>query len=191
MTTGPIRADRAETGGSSGEAQGEPGAAIGRTSLGGHLRPLVRQGSEGTARLWGQGSLVTTKLTAEETGGALGITHFTAKSGERAPRHIHTLEDEIFLVGGGVVRLDAGDTTVTIDGSGVLFLPRGIPHSYRVESETAHFYVITTPGGFERFFTTAGYPTALGADAPVGARWSAARSQEFAESLGLGLTWCE
>lgn len=151
--------------------------------------PVIRRDGEGVSRLWGKGSVVTTKLSAEETGGTLGITHFRAVAGERAARHTHTLEDEIFIVEGGEVRLTVGERTETVNGAGVLFLPRGIPHSYLVESETARFYVITTPGGFERFFSETGYPTQLGKSAPVGEQWSVDRTQEFAGNLGLGLIW--
>lgn len=151
--------------------------------------PAIVPTDPSRSRLWGVGSIVTTCLTAEESAGALGITHFAAKSGERAPKHIHTLEDEIFMVRGGQVVVTAGDETSTITGAGVVFLPRGIPHSYLVESDTADFYVITTPGGFEKFFAEAGYPLDLGAAAPVGDRWSPARTQDFAEQLGLGLLW--
>ncbi|GGY05517.1 cupin domain-containing protein [Streptomyces minutiscleroticus] len=133
--------------------------------------------------------MVTTKLSAEETGGVLGITHFSAVAGERAPRHTHTLEDEIFIVEGGEVLLTVGDRTATVNGTGVLFLPRGIPHSYLVESETARFYVITTPGGFEKFFSETGYPVHLGSAAPVGESWSVDRTREFSANLGLGLIW--
>lgn len=71
----------------------------------------------------------------------------------------------------------------------MLFLPRGIPHSYLVESEAARFYVITTPGGFERLFSEAGYPVQPGNSAPVGDAWSVDRTVEFAENLGLGMIW--
>ncbi|MBW8794148.1 MAG: cupin domain-containing protein [Streptomyces sp.] len=151
--------------------------------------PVIRRDGEGISRLWGKGSVVTTKLSAEETGGALGITHFSAVMGERAPRHTHTLEDEIFIVEGGEVVLTVGERTEIVNGAGVLFLPRGVPHSYLVESETARFYVITTPGGFERFFSEAGYPVRLRGSAPVGDAWSADRTAEFSERLGLGLIW--
>ncbi|GAA3748976.1 cupin domain-containing protein [Streptomyces tremellae] len=150
---------------------------------------MVRRDGEGVARLWGKGSVVTTKLTADETGGALGVTHFDAVRGERAPRHTHTREDEIFIIEGGEVHLTVGDATETVRGAGVLFLPRGIPHSYLVESETARFYVITTPGGFERFFSETGYPVRPGRTAPVGEAWSVNRTTEFAERLGLGVVW--
>ncbi|MER5479750.1 cupin domain-containing protein [Streptomyces sp. NPDC002734] len=153
--------------------------------------PVIRRDGEGTSRLWGKGSVVTTKLSARETGGLLGVTHFSAVAGERAPRHTHTLEDEIFIVEGGQIRLTAGERTEVVEGAGVLFLPRGIPHSYLVESETARFYVITTPGGFERFFSEAGYPVRTGTSAPVGASWSVDRTVDFAEKLSLGVVWGE
>jgi quercetin dioxygenase-like cupin family protein len=133
--------------------------------------------------------VVTTKLTAEETGGLLGITHFQAVGGERAALHTHTREDEIFIVESGQVRLTMGGRTETLSGAGVLFLPRGIPHSYLVESESARYYVITTPGGFERLFAEGGYPVGAGGAAPVGKAWSVERTHEFAAALGLGLSW--
>jgi quercetin dioxygenase-like cupin family protein len=151
--------------------------------------PVVRRDGEGISRLWGKGSVVTTKLSAAETGGALGITHFSALRGERAPRHTHTLEDEIFIIEGGEVRLTVADRTEIVNGAGVLFLPRGISHSYLVESETARFYVVTTPGGFERFFSEAGHPARPDKSAPVGDSWSVDRTVEFAENLRLGIIW--
>ncbi|MEU1124559.1 cupin domain-containing protein [Streptomyces sp. NPDC005899] len=151
--------------------------------------PIVRRDGDGIARLWGNGSVVTTKLSAQESGGALGITYFSAVQGERAPRHTHTVEDEIFIIEGGEIVLTVGERTETVNGAGVLFLPRGIPHSYLVESETARFYVITTPGGFERFFSETGYPVTPGLSAPVGKAWNVDRTTEFAENLGLGLIW--
>ncbi|MCX4526925.1 MULTISPECIES: cupin domain-containing protein [unclassified Streptomyces] len=144
---------------------------------------------EDRSRLWGKGSVVTTELTAEQTGGVLGVTRFQALKGERGPRHTHSLEDEVFLVNSGELVMTLGDQTFEVSGSGALFLPRGIPHSYLVESATADFRVITTPGGFERFFSLAGYPVSLGENAPVGDKWSVDRTQDFAERLGLGLTW--
>lgn len=155
------------------------------------LDPVIVRSGEGRSRLWGRGSLVTKKLAAEQTGGAIGITHFSAVSQERGPRHIHTLEDEIFLVVDGLVDVSVGEYAETVHGSSILFLPRGVPHSYRVVSETAEFYVITTPGGFERFFAEVGYPPGMRDAAPVGRRWSVSRTQELANELGVGLIWCE
>ncbi|WEH36700.1 cupin domain-containing protein [Streptomyces sp. AM 4-1-1] len=144
-----------------------------------------------TTRLWGQGSVLTTELTAAQTGGVLGVTRFEAVCGERGPRHVHSLEDELFIVGDGELVITVGERTQGISGAGALFLPRGVPHSYEVLSRTATFRVVTTPGGFERFFMVAGFPVGGDEQPPTGARWSVQRTKEVAERLGLGLTWCE
>lgn len=141
------------------------------------------------SRLWGRGSVVTVELTARETGGVIGVVRFRAVRGERAQRHVHTREDEIFLINDGEMRMTLGERA-QVHGAGALFLPRGIPHSYEVLSPTADFCVLTTPGGFERFFQAAGFPLELADEAPIGDRWDPARVRDMADMLALGLSWC-
>ncbi len=38
------------------------------------------------------------------------------------------------------------------------FAPRGVPHTFRVESETARMLVAATPAGFDRFVAAVGEP---------------------------------
>jgi hypothetical protein len=40
----------------------------------------------------------------------------------------------------------------------VVFAPRGIPHTYRVDSPTARYLCLIVPGGWEQFFAAAGLP---------------------------------
>ena len=47
-----------------------------------------------------------------------------------------------FFVGGEVIEATAGS---------YVFLPRGIPHAFRVDSEIARLFVLITPAGFENF----------------------------------------
>lgn len=42
----------------------------------------------------------------------------------------------------------------------MIHLPAGREHAFRVASETARFYILITPGGFESFFTATGVPSA-------------------------------
>jgi Cupin domain len=52
----------------------------------------------------------------------------------------------------GELRLLAGDVDVTIAAGETLLAPKGVPHTYRVESPAgARWLVITTRGDFERF----------------------------------------
>ena len=43
------------------------------------------------------------------------------------------------------------------------WLPRGLPHTFQVRSETARILTVTTPSGCERFVAALGRP----ADSPV------------------------
>ena len=46
----------------------------------------------------------------------------------------------------------AGDTEVTIDAGETILAPKGVPHTYRVESPAgARWLLITRRGDFERF----------------------------------------
>ena len=153
------------------------------------MEPIIIHPGEGHARLWGHGSTMTTKLTAADTGGVLGLTALRAVSRECSPWHIHTREDELLLViCGEVFAAVGGESTVLTDG-GMLFLPRGIPHRYEVRSDRAEIYILTVPGGFERFFLTAGYP--VGSTAEVGEQWSISRTKDIATQLDLGMQWLE
>ena len=63
----------------------------------------------------------------------------------------HQTEDEIFHVLEGQLRVRAGDTEVRIGAGETILGPKGVPHTYRVEShEGARWLLITRRGDFER-----------------------------------------
>jgi len=73
--------------------------------------------------------------------------------------HVHHREDESFYVLEGQLRLQCGDETFVAEAGSYIFLPRDVPHSFRVEGDTpARMLTIETPGGGERFFVDAGRP---------------------------------
>jgi len=41
----------------------------------------------------------------------------------------------------------------------VVWLPRGLPHTFQVRSETARVFQVSTPGGFENFVAALGRST--------------------------------
>jgi hypothetical protein len=55
--------------------------------------------------------------------------------------------------------------TLTVSAGAFVFAPRGIPHTYRVDSDRSKIIAINTPGGWEGFFAEAGSP-ATGKSAP-------------------------
>jgi quercetin dioxygenase-like cupin family protein len=117
---------------------------------------------EGPA-VWFLNQLAIVKATAKQTGSAFGLIELLAPVGNGSPYHVHRAEDESFYVLDGLLEFISGERRFTRGPGGYVFLPRDIPHGFRVVGTApARFLVLTTPGGFEGFVIEAGAPaTAL------------------------------
>lgn len=116
------------------------------------LAPVVRSADEGD-RLRVMGHHARVLLKAGETGGALSVFDYSSPKGSGIPPHVHTVEDEIWLVLEGALDITVGGATHRVGPGGIAFGPRGIEHGFECVGEgTNRFILITTPGGFERFF---------------------------------------
>jgi quercetin dioxygenase-like cupin family protein len=97
---------------------------------------------EGTP-IWFLGNLMVLKATAASTTGAYGLLESWVRPGASPPLHVHHREDETFRAGPG----------------SYVFLPRGVPHTFRVDGDApAHMLTMLTPGGGEAFFVKGGRP---------------------------------
>lgn len=117
-------------------------------------------GSGEGPQVWHLGALLTFKATGEATGGRLWVKELMAPRGMAAPRHVHTHEDEAFYVLDGEVSMYVGDDVISAGAGSFLWGPRAVPHAFCIESEIAKLLVISTPGGFDRFFFDTGTPAA-------------------------------
>jgi mannose-6-phosphate isomerase-like protein (cupin superfamily) len=105
---------------------------------------------------WYGNSLFEFLVPAAATGGALSVFRSTMPEGFGPPRHIHTREDEVFMVEQGEALFDV-DGRLMIAGPGTtVFMPRGVPHTFRVRSRVAVMLGVMTPGGFEELFRNLG-----------------------------------
>ena len=112
-----------------------------------------------TQQLWFLNTLVTVRVPHDEGEDGISVLESLAPHGDSPPLHVHHTEDEIFHVLEGELRLRAGDADVTIAAGETLLAPKGVPHSYRVESrEGARWLVITRRGDFERFVRSLSRP---------------------------------
>jgi quercetin dioxygenase-like cupin family protein len=103
-------------------------------------------------QLWFMNQLVTVRVRHDEGEDGISVLESLAPHGTSPPLHVHRTEDELFHVLEGELRLRAGDTEVRIGAGETLLGPKGVPHTYRVEShEGARWLVITRCGDFERF----------------------------------------
>ena len=109
--------------------------------------------------VWFLQNRMTVKATAETTGGLFGLVESSIAPGASPPLHVHRREDEAFWVLAGRVTFRTGDETIEAGPGSFVFLPRDVPHTFRVEGdEPAHMLTLLTPGGGERFFLEGGRP---------------------------------
>jgi len=122
------------------------------------VRAVVLGPGEGTA-VWFLGNLMVVKATTESTNGAYGLLESLVAAGSSPPLHIHHGEDETFWVLEGSMTVRCGDETFSAGAGSYVFLPRGVPHTYRIDSPTpARLLTLLTPGGCEAFFVEGGQP---------------------------------
>ncbi|MER7180251.1 cupin domain-containing protein [Streptomyces hyaluromycini] len=109
---------------------------------------------------WLDGGTFSVLLDSKATEGQLTVGRFNVAKGEAPPFHMHTREDEIFMLIKGEALLWLGDEQMELSEGGIVYLPRNIPHGYRITSDTADLLMITTPGGIEGMFQQAGHDVA-------------------------------
>jgi quercetin dioxygenase-like cupin family protein len=104
-------------------------------------------------------TLNTVKITGEQTKGTLTVVEFLAPRNDGPPLHRHDAADELLYILEGELWLSCADTEAVRGEGAVAWLPRGLPHTFQVRSETARVLVVSTPSGFERLVATLGEPT--------------------------------
>src|SRR5918992_6157125 len=118
--------------------------------------------------LWFIDNLVHVHVDGDASGGVLALAEERGRRGEMPPLHVHHRDDEAFYVIDGELSLFVADERLTLAGGQAALAPRGVPHSYRVESEEAHWLVITTPAGFESFVREVAEPAPADELPPAG-----------------------
>ena len=156
----------------------------------------IEQGAK-PLRLWFVGTEVTIRVSETEGGDRISILDYLAPFGNSPPLHRHIDEDEIFHIISGTLRFVVGGKELTASAGDTLRGPKGIPHTYRVESrEGARFLGVTAKQQFEHYVRAlGGQPTREGLPPPSGpptpeqaeARAAAARKYGI-EIMGPPLT---
>jgi mannose-6-phosphate isomerase-like protein (cupin superfamily) len=123
---------------------------------------------------------ILVRASSESTGGALSLFEELAPMID-TPRHVHSLDDELFYVLEGEHVIDVGDVEHRVGPGGSVFGPRGIPHAQRrVVPGEGRLLVLTVPGGFDGFFRELAAADAAGR---LGPEAYAAASERY------GITW--
>ena len=89
-------------------------------------------------------------LRSEESDGHLAVVELTG--GGRPPLHRHDF-DETFYILEGELTFQRGEERVTRRAGELVFVPRGVPHTYaNLSGAPARALMVITPAGFERHF---------------------------------------
>jgi quercetin dioxygenase-like cupin family protein len=145
--------------------------------------------------IWFLNTYVIIRISSRDGSDGISVLEHRASKGDSPPLHIHHDEDEIFHVLEGEVRYLVGDQERRAGPGEMLLTPRGIPHTYRVESDEARMLTITR-GEFENFIRAfgrpaerEGLPNASGPPTPEQAEALARACQQFGiELVGPPLT---
>ena len=114
-----------------------------------------------TNQLWFQDSLVTIRVSTSDVQDGISVLEHRVPPGFSPPLHLHRTEDEVFHVLEGEFRVKVQDHEHRLVAGDALLAPKGIPHTYRVESaQDGRCLTITARGDFERFVRAVSRPLA-------------------------------
>jgi quercetin dioxygenase-like cupin family protein len=115
--------------------------------------------------VWFLGTLARMKLTGAQTGGRFALWEGVLPRGAAPPLHSHP-QDETFVVLDGEMtawvvpdaRAGDGDAPGWVESGArsccagaTVLAPAGVPHTFRIESDTARILFLSTPAGIEEY----------------------------------------
>jgi mannose-6-phosphate isomerase-like protein (cupin superfamily) len=119
--------------------------------------PFAVAPGEGRA-LWHIDSLMTFKALAEDTGGRLTVWEQLLPHSSSPPLHVHHHDDEAWFELDGSITFRVQDDELAAETGSFVWAPRGLPHTFRVDSAGARVLGLALPAGFDRFVHATGRP---------------------------------
>ena len=97
------------------------------------------------------------KVPAEAVAGRYSLIEFLFPRHASPPLHTHP-QDESYVVLEGRLTIAAGEERFELGAGGTAAVPMGVPHTFRVDSDTARVLVLSTPAGLEAMVRDAAVP---------------------------------
>ena len=118
---------------------------------------------------WFLNTLTINKIGGEHSDDGLSVVEHRMPAGFTPPAHVHHGVDEAFYVIEGELTVFCGDDEWTAGPGSIVFLPRDVPHGFRVSADApARSLIMVAPAGFDRFVAALGEaPTSLTLPHPV------------------------
>lgn len=115
-----------------------------------------------TRRMNYAGHIFNWTLLGEATGGALALAEIEGWQGGEPPVHVHTREDEFFILLEGEMTFMIGDETRRAVPGTVVWAPRNVPHTFSFDTPTVRLLVGFMPAGQDKVFLEFSTPAAPG-----------------------------
>jgi quercetin dioxygenase-like cupin family protein len=107
--------------------------------------------------LWFNGALQNIKVPGAWSDDAFSLVEVSSTEGRATGLHSDP-SHETFYVLEGVLRFHVDGEEHLVEAGQTVAIRRGVPHAFMIESTTARFLVLNTPGGHDRFFRAGGEP---------------------------------
>ena len=113
------------------------------------------QTDEGEAHGFFGGARFVIKASADQTVGKYSAVEWLGPRGFGSPIHIHSDDDEFFVVIEGSARFRLGDKEVDLGPRSFVYGPRGVAHAFTMNSDSTRVLLFFGPAGVEKFFREA------------------------------------
>ena len=121
------------------------------------LDEAMSNAGEPSRHLWFLDTEVTIRVSHVDGSDGISVLEHRAPYGNSTPLHIHRNEDEIFHILEGKMLFRVADRDVHAGTGNTLLAPKGIPHTYRVDSANgARWLTIMRGEDFEGFVRSCG-----------------------------------
>lgn len=112
-----------------------------------------KESRSGDKILLGGASPNDVKVSGNDTGKELSIFEYTGKGKGGPPMHVHLHQDETFYILEGSYLFQCGDDQVSLTEGDMIFLPKGVPHTWAQLTENGKLLYFFQPAGkMEAFF---------------------------------------
>ncbi len=115
-------------------------------------------GADDGEAIWFAGTLMVLKAGGEQTAGRFALLDQCVPGEYAAPLHVHHDEDEAWYILDGEAIFVCGDDRFCAGPGAWVFLPKGVPHAFRVGASGARLLTVSAPAGFADFVRAAGEP---------------------------------
>lgn len=134
---------------------------------------------EKSTHLWFLNTLVKVCNSCSTGKDGISMLEHRAPFHDSPPMHIHHKEDEVFHILEGTFIFKIHEEERKLAAGNTLLMPKGVPHSYRIDSsEGGHWITVTTKGDFENLVLAISRP-ALQIRLPEASGVPSAEDQKF------------